>query len=160
MPDRPQRSPPIVDTATLFGRCVAVMRKDIGLSQGAFAEQLGISRPSLTHIETGRTPPTFFLLLKFGQHVGRQRLDRDATALLALLHMTATALRAEGIRVKNRPRRDTDEIVDAARIDRVVGRIYDGEFREVIPVRVVTFDGDDDDDDGPVRIVRPDSDAE
>ena len=144
MPDRPPRPSLMVDSVTLFGRCVAVMRKDSGLSQAAVAEHLGISRPALTHIETGRTPPTFYLFLRIGAFVGKRRLDGDPTALHALYHLAARALSAEGIRVRNRPRRDDDVVADTARIDRVVGTIYHRKFQELVPVQIVRFDGDAD----------------
>lgn len=158
MPDRRQHSRTIVDSATLFGRCVAVMRKDAGLSQAVFAEQLGISRPALTHIETGRTPPTFYLSNRIARFVGRRRRDGDVTALYGLFHRAAEAVAAEGVPYRNRPPRDDEQIVNSAFIDRIVGTVYQREFRELIPVEIVRFDGDADDD-AFLRIVRPDPDA-
>jgi len=149
----------MVDSATLFGRCLALMRRSIRVSQAEFAEQLEISRPSLTHIETGRTPPGFYTLMKMGQRVGAGRLDRDATAMIALFHLSARALSAEGIPVRNRPRREDDILLDNESLDRVIGRVFDGDFREIVPVQVVTFAGEDDDDE-PVRFVRADQEFE
>lgn len=160
MPDRPINPPPIVDSATLFGRCVAVMRKDTGLSQAVFAEQLGISRPALTHIETGRTPPTFYLSNRIARFVGRRRLDGNVTALYALFHRAAEALVAEGFPFRNRPPREGEPILHPASIDRVVGGIYHHEFRELIPVQILQFDGDADDDQAFARVVRFDPNAE
>lgn len=151
MPARPTSDPasrrPIVDSATLFGRCLAVIRADLGLTAAEMATMLKISRPSLTHIETGRATPSFHTLLRLGQRVAEERLDKDATAVLALLHMSARALQKDGIRVVNRPRREDDLILDIAKIDRVVGRVFDQEFRELVPVRVVQFETDDGDTD-------------
>jgi transcriptional regulator with XRE-family HTH domain len=136
-----------VDSATLFGRCLAVIRADLGLTASEMAAMLRISRPSLTHIETGRATPSFHTLLRLGQRISEKRLDQDATAVLALLHMSARALQKDGIRVLNRPRREGDVILEVAKIDRVVGRVFDQEFREHVPVRVAQFETDDDETD-------------
>lgn len=99
----PASSRPIVDSATLFGRCIAVIRADLGLTQAQMAAMLRVSRPTLTHFETGRATPSFHVLLRLGQRVAKARVDSDATAAPALLHPTASALQADGIRVLNRP---------------------------------------------------------
>lgn len=135
---------PIVDSATLFGRCMAMIRADLGLTQADMAAMLRVSRPTLTHIETGRATPSFHLLLRLGQRVADRRVDADATAVLALLQFSARALQAEGIRVLNRPVREGDLILDFAKIDRVVGRVFDQEFREYTRLEVADFAGDDD----------------
>ena len=140
----PASSRPIVDSATLFGRCIAVIRADLGLTQAEMAALLRVSRPTLTHFETGRATPSFHVLLRLGQRVAKARVDSDATAVLALLHLTASALQADGIRVLNRPVREGDVILDFAKIDRVVGRVFDREFREYVPVKLAEFSGDDD----------------
>ncbi len=147
MPTRLAQTPaprrPIVDSATLFGRCLAVIRADLGLTQAAMAALLRVSRPTLTHFETGRATPSFHVLLRLGQTVAHSRVDSDATAVIALLHLTAGALQADGIRVLNRPVREGDVILDFAKIDRVVGRVFDREFREYVPAKIVQFAGDD-----------------
>lgn len=148
MPKRPAPAPaprrPLVDSATLFGRCLAIVRADLGLTAAEMAATLKISRPTLTHIETGRATPSFHVLLRLGQRVADERLDSDATAVLALLHLSARALQKDGVRVLNRPRREDDVILETARIDRVVGRVFDQEFREFAPVRVAQFETEDD----------------
>ncbi len=148
MPKRPAPPPapprPIVDTATLFGRCLAMIRADLGLTQGEMAALLRVSRPSITHFETGRATPSFHVLLRLGQRVADARVDSDATAVLALLHLSARALQLDGIRVLNRPVREGDVILDFAKIDRVIGRVFDREFREYVPAKLVDFAGDDD----------------
>jgi transcriptional regulator with XRE-family HTH domain len=133
-----------VDSATLFGRCLAVIRADLGLTQAEMAALLRVSRPTLTHFETGRATPSFHVLLRLGQRVADARVDSDATAVLALLHLSARALQAAGIRVLNRPVREGDLVLDFAKIDRVIGRVYDSEFREYVPAKLVDFAGDDD----------------
>lgn len=135
---------PIVDSSTLFGRCIAAIRADLGMTQAEMATLLRISRPSLTHVETGRATLSFHVLLRLGQRVADERLDSDATAVLALFHLSARALQKDGIRVLNRPQRDGDVILDFAKIDRVVGRVFDQEFREHISVALAQFEGDDD----------------
>ena len=135
---------PIVDSATLFGRCMAMVRADLGLTQAEMAAMLRVSRPTLTHIETGRATPSFHLLLRLGQRVADRRVDADATAVLALLQFSARAFQAEGIRVLNRPVREGDVLLDFAKIDRVVGRVFDQEFREYTRLEVADFAGDDD----------------
>ena len=100
------------------------------------------------------------MYLRLAKFVGHRRLDGDVTALHALFHLSAQAVYAQGIRVPNRPRRDTDTEVDIARIDRIVGHIYEQEFQEVVPVTVLTFDGETDDDDEPVRMIRHRRDAD
>ena len=135
---------PIVDSATLFGRCMAMIRADLGLTQAEMAAMLRVSRPTLTHIETGRATPSFHLLLHLGQRVADRRVDADATAVLALFQFSARALQAEGIRVLNRPVREGDVILDFAKIDRFVGRVFDKEFREYTCLEVADFAGDDD----------------
>ncbi len=136
----------IVDSATLFGRCIAIIRADLGLTQAEMAALLRVSRPTLTHFETGRATPSFHVLLRLGQRVADARVDSDATAVLALLHLSARALQTAGIRVLNRPVREGDVVLDFAKIDRVIGRVYDSEFREYVPAKLVDFAGDDDDE--------------
>lgn len=141
-----RRRRPVVDSATLFGRCLFAVRGDLGYTQGEFAELMGISRPMLTHIETGRTTPSFHVLLRLGQRVADERQESDATAVLALFHMSAQALVDAGVRVVNRPRRDTDDVLETVRIDRVVGRVFDEQFRSYLSGStrdLVTFAGDD-----------------
>ncbi len=140
----PAPSRPIVDTATLFGRCLAMIRADLGLTQGEMASLLRVSRPTITHFETGRATPSFHVLLRLGQRVADARVDSDATAVLALLHLSARALQMDGIRVLNRPVREGDVILDFPKIDRVIGRVFDREFREYVPAKLVDFAGDDD----------------
>jgi transcriptional regulator with XRE-family HTH domain len=140
----PAASRPIVDSATLFGRCLATIRADLGLTQAAMAALLRVSRPTLTHFETGRATPSFHVLLRLGQRVADARVDSDATAVLALMHLSARALQAAGIRVLNRPVREGDVILDFAKIDRVIGRVYDAEFREYVPAKLADFAADDD----------------
>ena len=141
-PPAPPR--PIVDSATLFGRCLAMIRADLGLTQGEMAALLRVSRPTITHFETGRATPSFHVLLRLGQRVADARVDSDATAVLALLHLSARALQMDGIRVLNRPVREGDLILDLPKIDRVIGRVFDREFREYVPAKLVDFAGDDD----------------
>jgi len=132
-----------VDSATLFGRCIAMNRADLGLTQGELAAMLRVSRPTITHFETGRATPSFHVLLRLGQRVADARVDSDATAVLALMHLSARALQADGIRVLNRPVREGDVILDFAKIDRVIGRVFDREFREYVPAKLADFAGDD-----------------
>ncbi len=143
MPPSDPAPRPIVDSATLFGRCLATVRADLGLTQAAMARLLRVSRPTLTHFETGRATPSFHVLLRLGQRVADARVDSDATAVLALLHLSATALQADGIRVLNRPVREGDILLDFAKIDRVVGRVYDREFRQYTPAKLADFASDD-----------------
>ena len=135
---------PIVDSATLFGRCIAMIRADLGLTQAEMAALLRVSRPTLTHFETGRATPSFHVLLRLGQRVADARVDSDATAVLALMHLSARALQADGIRVLNRSVREGDVILEFAKIDRVIGRVFDREFREYVPAKLADFAGDDD----------------
>ncbi len=148
MPTHPTPTPapprPIVDSATLYGRCLAMIRADLGLTQGEMAALLRVSRPTITHFETGRATPSFHVLLRLGQRVADARVDSDATAVLALMHLSARALQADGIRVLNRPVREGDVILDFPKIDRVIGRVFDREFREYVPAKLVDFAGDDD----------------
>ena len=148
MPNHPAPTPasprPIVDSATLFGRCLAMIRADLGLTQGEMATLLRVSRPTITHFETGRATPSFHVLLRLGQRVADARVDSDATAVLALMHLSARALQADGVRVLNRPVREGDVVLDFPKIDRVIGRVFDREFREYVPAKLVDFAGDDD----------------
>lgn len=144
LPPRDPRA--LVPSALLFGRCITAIRQDLGLSQEELAERLRIKRSALTHIETGRSAPSFYVLMWLGQHVGSARRDRDATAAFALFHLSARALRRQRIRVVNRPAREDDVILETVRIDRVVGAVFDAEFREFMPVEVVRFAGDEDDE--------------
>ena len=135
---------PIVDSATLFGRCLAMIRADLGLTQGEMAALLRVSRPTITHFETGRATPSFHVLLRLGQRVADARVDSDATAVLALMHLSARALQADGVRVLNRHVREGDVILDFPKIDRVIGRVFDREFRGYVPAKLVDFASDDD----------------
>jgi transcriptional regulator with XRE-family HTH domain len=134
---------PIVDSATLFGRCLATVRKDLGLTQGEFAKAVGITRPGLTRLETGRSTPSFYLLMRLGQRV-HPRSGADAASIIALVYMAATALRRQGVRVVNRPRSDGDLLLDQARLDRVIGAVFDREFRERALVDAFEYDDDAD----------------
>ena len=134
---------PIVDSATLFGRCLATVRKDLGLTQAEFAETVGITRPGLSRLEAGRSTPSFYLLMRLGQRV-RPRSGADAASIIALVYLSATALRRQGVRVINRPRDDGDLLLANARLDRVVGAVYDREFRERPLVDVFEYDCDGD----------------
>jgi hypothetical protein len=46
--------------------------------------------------------------------------------------------------VLNRPVREGEVILDFPKIDRVIGRVYDREFRDYVPAKLVDFTGDDD----------------
>ena len=54
----------------LFGRRIQELRKSRGLTQEAFAEQVGISVDFLSLIERGRNSPSFDNLEQFGQALG------------------------------------------------------------------------------------------
>ena len=120
-----------VDSALLFGRCIATIRKDAGMTQAALARLIGISRPAVTHMETGRTPPSWsaFMHLETCLHRGGEPAPTDpAVTLIDLFRKSVTALPARGFRMRlsTRPRAADDEgDVAVAQVDRVVGRCFD-----------------------------------
>ena len=135
----------VIDSASLFGRCVAAMRKDLGLTQQEFAKTVGLTRPGLTRLETGRSTPSFYMLMRLGQRVQQARSGADASSIIALVYLSATALRRHGVRVVNRPRKADDRLLDQARVDRVVGAVFDREFRQHPHVEVFHYDEQRDD---------------
>lgn len=144
-PTRVQRHPR-VSSALLFGRCIAAVREDLGLTQAELAERLAVSRAALAQIESGRSAPSFWLLMRLGQRVGQERDDRDATAIFALFHATARELREHGVRTVNRMLEDDEPTIPVAQVDRAVGRVFDEEFAQLVPVRVASFGGEDDEE--------------
>lgn len=159
---RPPPTGPIVHTALLLGRCIATMRDDLGVSQAELARRLRLSRASFGHVETGRTTPSFYVLTRLGAHFRRERADLNAAAVVSLFELSVHALRERGVQVWNRPPRENDVLLDVARIDRIVGIVFEAEFnayRRAVPAHdAVTFAGDDDDDDDPrpTRVILPD----
>ena len=140
---------PVTDSATLFGRCIAAIRHDLGLTQLEFATRVGISRQAITHVEAGRTTLSFFALVRIGERLTKERKDHDTAALFSLFRYCAVELSRAGIRVRNRPRRPGDESVSVARVDRVVAHVFDRRFREyieVVPVDGIDILEEDDDE--------------
>lgn len=136
---------PIVDSATLFGRCLATIRRDLGITQEQFARRIGITRTGLAQVETGRATLSLHGILRIGQKIADDRVDQDATVLFRLLYLSARELQRQGIRVLNRPLRPGDDLLLTERIDRAVGIIFQREFREkYVLVDVVDFDDDED----------------
>lgn len=117
----------MVDTATLFGRALHAVRAKSGLKQSELAELVGLKRAAVTHLETGRTTPTFYVLMRLGDRLRKSRDVGDPTTLIALVHETARELNHRGVRVVNRPLRpeEEDRRTPTDVIDRVVSRIYD-----------------------------------
>lgn len=117
----------MIDTATLFGRALVVVRRSSGLKQSELAEVVGLKRAAVTHLETGRTTPTFYVLMRLGDRLRKSRVVRDPTTLVELVHETARELNRRGVRVVNRPLRpeEEDQRTPTPEIDLVVARIYD-----------------------------------
>ena len=46
------------------------MREDAGLSQGALATELGVSRQTINAIETGKYDPSLTLAVRLARHFG------------------------------------------------------------------------------------------
>lgn len=147
---RVQRRPK-VSSALLFGRCIATVREDLGLTQAELARRLNLSRAALAQIESGRSAPSFWVLMRLGQRCGEEREDRDATAIFFLFHATARELQGHGVRVVNRMLEEGERTIPVAQIDRAVGRVYDRVYDptdvQFIPVHVVQFQDDDGDED-------------
>ncbi len=134
---------PIIDSATLFGRCLACVRRDLGLTQEEFAASIGLTRPGLARIEGGRATPSYYVLMRMGQRI-RPRRGADAASIITLVYLSATAFRRRGVRVVNRPRAPGDAILSIAQIDRVIGAVYDAEFGAIRdrPITDAFPDGD------------------
>jgi len=131
---------PRISTALLFGRCIAAVREDLGLTQAQLAERLELSRPALAQMESGRSAPSFWVMMRIGEHLGEGFAGRDSTAIMALLRASARELRDQGVRIVNRIV-DPDELtVPVAQIDRAVARVYDREFARFVPVEVIYLD--------------------
>lgn len=117
----------MIDTATIFGRALFAVRSAAGLKQSELARVVGLKRSAVTHLETGRTTPTFYSLMRLGDRLRKNGVLADPTTLIQLVHETARELNRRGVRVVNRPLRPEEEIrrtpTDA--IDRIVARIYD-----------------------------------
>lgn len=137
----------LIDSPTLFGRCIAQLRKDLGLSQAEFARQIRMSRQAITRIESGKSTLSFFALMRLSFRIDRKR--SDALALFALFDLCVDELQDAGIRVVNRNARPGDDLVPTARLDRFVGHVFEQEFErftDLGPGRVAEFQDDDDDD--------------
>ncbi len=119
------------------------MREDLELTQAQLAERLEVSRAALAQIESGRSAPSFWLLMRLGQHVGDERVDRDAAAIFALFHAAAHELRTDGVRVVNRMLREGEPTIPQAQVDRAVARVFDEEFAEYEPLQVAVFAGEE-----------------
>ncbi len=135
---------PVVDSALLFGRCVAVIRKSMRLTQQQFARRLRITRSALAQIETGRSTINFFSLVRLGEELAAERLDQDPTAALSLFHLSAAALQEGGVRVLNRPPKTSDDALETSEIDFEVMSTYKAYLAEKYQrVRLVRFEYDD-----------------
>jgi transcriptional regulator with XRE-family HTH domain len=135
---------PVVDSALLFGRCIATIRKSLHLTQQQFARRLRITRSALAQVETGRSTINFFTLIRLGEELAEERVDEDPTAALSLFHLSAAALQDDGVRVVNRPPKSGDNTLSTADIDFEVMRIYRAHLAERYRrVRVVRFEYDD-----------------
>lgn len=62
---------------TEFGRLVRQFRRARGLTQNQLADKLGISRPSLANIETGRQNVTLTRVVDFMRALGIKRWSID-----------------------------------------------------------------------------------
>jgi transcriptional regulator with XRE-family HTH domain len=52
------------DTSTLLAGNIKRLREESGLSQKALAEQSGVPRPTIAHLESGQANPTLGVVLK------------------------------------------------------------------------------------------------
>lgn len=145
-PIRVQRRPK-VSSALLFGRCIAAVREDLDLTQAELAERLNLSRAALAQIESGRSAPSFWVLMRLGQRCAQESVDRDATVIFALFHATARELQGHRVRVVNRMLEEGERTIPVAQIDRAVSRVYDREFERYTPPDLAFFEDDDDEGD-------------
>ncbi len=57
-------------TSTLLSSNLKRLREDAGLSQKALAEQSGVPRPTIAHLESGQANPTLSVVLKVASALG------------------------------------------------------------------------------------------
>ena len=147
---------PIIDTPTLFGRCIAVLRRALDLTQAEFGTRVGLTREGITRVEAGRATLTFFSLVRVSDRLGKE--DRAAAELFEFFELCIEEMNERGFRVLNRPRRPGDRLLPIARVDRIVAHVYEellDEYLEALRERdydiadddYVDEDDDDDDDD-------------
>lgn len=58
------------DTSTLLAGNIKRLREESGLSQKALAEQSGVPRPTIAHLESGQANPTLSVVLKVAASLG------------------------------------------------------------------------------------------
>jgi hypothetical protein len=63
LPSPPDAPAALVPSALLFGRRVAAVRRDLGMSRAEFA------RAGLSRLESGLATPSFYVLMRLGQQV-------------------------------------------------------------------------------------------
>ncbi|MES2639738.1 MAG: helix-turn-helix transcriptional regulator [Myxococcota bacterium] len=129
-----------VDTATLFGRCLVVVRRAARCSQAELAGLLRISPPALSQLEMGKTTPTFRLLFDMGETLRGRDVIENAGGLLTLMDDAARVLRDRGVSVVNRAVLPHETPMDHVAVDQVVARIYDASRPRftIVPVTVLT----------------------
>jgi putative transcriptional regulator len=58
------------DTSTLIAQNLKKLREKMGWSQAALAEQSGVPRPTIAHLEAGQANPTLAVALKVARSLG------------------------------------------------------------------------------------------
>jgi DNA-binding XRE family transcriptional regulator len=114
---------PIIDTPTLFGRCIAVLRRELMLTQAEFGDLVGLTREGVTRVESGRATLTFYALIRLSYNVGK--VNRGAAEVFEFFELCIEEMNARGIKVLNRARRPGDILLATSRVDRIVAHVYE-----------------------------------
>jgi transcriptional regulator with XRE-family HTH domain len=92
------------DTSTLIAQNLKKLREKMGWSQAALAEQSGVPRPTIAHLEAGQANPTLAVALKVARALGTT-VDQlvvppdEAVTVLSTRAMPAVRL-AKGKRIE------------------------------------------------------------
>ena len=68
----------------VFGKVVAELRKRAGMGQDDFADEIGVSQPTLSRIERGKVLPDALVYKRIAEAVGMTVGDLDVTVDQAL----------------------------------------------------------------------------
>lgn len=117
----------VISSALVFGRVLACLRRDANMTQKQLAEHGGLRQSAVTHLETGRTTPTFYLLMSVGTLFADQGAIEGPWTFFELVKRVSNELVGRGFEVVHRPLEKGGALSrsDLAMLDRVVGITYD-----------------------------------
>ena len=119
--------PNAVDLATIIGRIVASLRKEMGITQAALAGHMKWDRSVLARIEAGRNTANIDNIFELEEQFMADRLIEGHGDLTKLCALVVHEARRRGLRpvVGHTESPEGEEPVEAPSLDRIVGRIVD-----------------------------------